>query len=165
MLVQFCLLGFVGLVVLAAGWDAFRFTIPNWLSASVALLFPVAAGLAGFGLGEWGNHLMAGLIALLLGMALFAPGWIGGGDAKLFAASALWFGWPGLSGFLMFTALAGGVLVVVLIAVRKMTPIMGVPASWVENTPFAENAPVPYGIALAGGALWSLPSSIWMTVM
>jgi len=162
MFVQISLFAFVGLMVLAAGWDALHFKIPNWLSASVALLFPVAAILAGFGWADWGNHGLAGLIGLVLGMALFAPGWIGGGDAKLFAAASFWFGWPGFSGFLMHTALAGGVLVLILILSRKVAPMMGISAARTKNTLLAESAPVPYGIALTAGALWSLPASVWM---
>jgi prepilin peptidase CpaA len=162
MLVQLILFVFVVLMFFAALTDLTRYTIPNWLSASVALLFPVAAVVAGFGWGEWGNHLLAGLIGLLLGMALFAPGWIGGGDAKLFAAASLWFGWPGATGFLMHTALAGGVLVIALLGVRQILSMVLKSDSWHKDTVLAKDAPVPYGIAITAGAFWSLPSTSLM---
>jgi prepilin peptidase CpaA len=162
MLLQIILFVFVVLMLFAAMTDLTRYTIPNWLSASVAVLFPVAALLAGFGWAEWGYHLLAGLIGLLLGMALFAPGWIGGGDAKLFAAASLWFGWPGATGFLMHTALAGGVLVIILLALRYILPMLLNSNGWVKSTVLAKDAPVPYGIAIAAGAFWSLPSTSLM---
>jgi prepilin peptidase CpaA len=162
MLVQVILFVFVVLMIFAALTDITRFTIPNWLSAAVAVLFPVAALLAGFGWAEWGNHLLAGLIGLLLGMALFAPGWIGGGDAKLFAAASLWFGWPGATGFLMHTALAGGVLVIILLGLRQILPMLFNSSSWAKSSVLAKEAPVPYGVAIAAGAFWSLPGTSLM---
>lgn len=162
MLAQISILAFAGLMLLAAWFDATKFTIPNWLSGAVALAFFPAMLLLMPGWGVFGFHMLAGLVALLLGMAVFAAGWAGGGDAKLFAAAALWFGWPDAAGFLMHTAVSGGALVLVLIALRRTLPVLGVPAGRIENTAVAQGAPVPYGIALAAGAMWSLPGSIWL---
>jgi prepilin peptidase CpaA len=162
MLTQVTILAFVGLMLAAAYLDATRFTIPNWLSAAVALLFFPAALVLGMGWAVFGFHLLAGVLGLLIGMAIFAAGWAGGGDAKLFAAAALWFGWPGLTGFLMHTALVGGGLVVVLLIARRFLPHTGIPMRWIENTALAPGAAVPYGIALAGGAMWTLPATIWV---
>ncbi|WP_417489157.1 A24 family peptidase [Maricaulis sp.] len=161
MLVQIASLSLVALLLYGAFTDATRFIIPNWLTIAVAVLFPVAAVLAGFGWADAGNHLLAGLLALVLGMALFAPGWIGGGDAKLFAATALWFGWPGLAGFLIHTVLLGGVLVLVLLIARKALPMAGISPETLDGSALAPAAPVPYGIAIAGGALWSLPATVF----
>jgi prepilin peptidase CpaA len=158
--IEILLLAFAGLMVAAAMSDAVRFIIPNWLCGAVALLFPAAALVAGL---EWpliGMHLLAGVLALVIGFALFAPGWIGGGDAKLLAAAALWFGWQGLFPFLLSTVLAGGVLVLLLIALRRCVPMFQSAAGRLENTALAQGAPVPYGIAIAAGALWSLPGSV-----
>ncbi|WP_417477927.1 A24 family peptidase [Maricaulis sp.] len=161
MLVQIASLSLVVLLLYGAFTDATRFIIPNWLTIAVAVLFPVAAVLAGIGWADAGNHLLAGLLALVLGMALFAPGWIGGGDAKLFAATALWFGWPGLAGFLIHTVLLGGVLVLVLLIARKALPMAGISPEKLDGSALAPAAPVPYGIAIAGGALWSLPATVF----
>lgn len=162
MLLQFTLLLFVALMLLAAMSDMIRFTIPNKLCIAIAALFPVAALLAGFGWTLFAFHMLAGVLALVLGMALFAPGWIGGGDAKLFAAAGFWFGIPGLTTFLMHTAVIGGLLVIVLLLARKFAPAVGLPTAWTTETALSDGAPVPYGVALAGGAMWSLPSSIWL---
>ncbi|WP_421792853.1 A24 family peptidase [Hyphobacterium sp.] len=156
---QFLLLVFVFFMVLAAAKDAMSFTIPNWLVGAMALTFPLAAGLLGLGWMEFGIHVGVGVVALLIGMALFAPGWIGGGDAKLIAAAALWFGFPDALIFLAKSALMGGVLAVALIMLRRAAPATGLPQRWLTGTLLAEGAPAPYGIALAAGAMWTLPSS------
>lgn len=157
MLVQILIFAFAGLMLFAAWNDAMEFRIPNWIPAAVALLFPVAALAGGIGWGVFGFSLLAGFVALLLGMGLFAGGLLGGGDAKLFAAAALWFGWPAAATFMLYTVLVGGVLVLALVVLRRAAPLAGVPEGWTDNTALARGAPVPYGIALAGGALWSMP--------
>lgn len=156
-------LAFAFLMTLAALKDAMSFTIPNWLSGGVALTFPLAAAVLGLGWTEFGLHIAVGLGALVLGMALYAPGWIGGGDAKLIAAAALWFGWPDALIFLGKAALMGGALAVALLMLRRIVPATGLPTGWVARTPLAEGAPAPYGIALAAGALWTLPGSALLT--
>lgn len=156
---QYLLLVFAFLMVLAAAKDGMSFTIPNWLSGGLALVFPLAAAMLGMGWMEFGMHMLVGFGALLIGMALFAPGWIGGGDAKLFAAAALWFGWPDAAMFLAKAALMGGLLAVGLMMLRRAAPATGLPRSWLSGTLLTEGGPAPYGIALAAGALWTLPES------
>ncbi len=161
MLLQVVSLALIGLVVYAGFCDATRFTIPNWPAIVIAGLFPVAALLAGMGWVEAGNHLLAGVLALLFAMALFAPGWIGGGDGKLFAATALWFGWPGVIMLLVHVALVGGALVLVLLLLRLALPALGVSPEKLAGTALAPGAPVPYAIAIAGGVVWSLPATVF----
>ncbi|MCW5724881.1 MAG: hypothetical protein KIS81_07970 [Maricaulaceae bacterium] len=131
------------LLIGAAGWEWGRL---NNAGAGLAVAMGVLLALAG-------------AAALALGMALFAPGWVGGGDAKLFAAAALWFGWPGAGEFALKAVLAGGALALILIILRRLAPATGLPAGWVAKSPLAEGAPAPYGIALAAGALWTLPNA------
>ena len=164
MIVQILVLAFCGLMVFAAISDTIRYIIPNWIPAAIALLFPLAAFAAGFGWALTGMHLLAGFTALLIGMALFASGAVGGGDAKLFAAASLWFGWPGAGVFLAYSALAGGVLALILILGRRIAPATPLPAGWIEKSPFKQGAPAPYGVALAAGALWALTYSIWTVI-
>ena len=159
MLIDMLLLVFAGLMIAAALSDAVRYTIPNWLCGAIAILFPLAAVAAGLGWAQTGMHLLGGSLALLIGFALFAPGWIGGGDAKLFAAAALWFGWDGLFPLLFHTAIAGGGLVLALLILRQAAPFARLPAGWIRQTALEQGAPVPYGLAIAAGVLWSLPAS------
>lgn len=156
---QLTILVFVFFMLLAAARDAMSFTIPNWLCGTLALIFPLAAAVLGLGWMDFGLHLLVGVVALLIGMALFAPGWIGGGDAKLVAVAALWFGWPDAMIFLGKAALMGGLLAVALIMLRRAAPATGLPQRWMTGTLLADGAPAPYGIALAAGALWTLPES------
>jgi len=149
------------LVLIAALTDATTFLIPNRLSAALAIAFAPAALLMGLSLGAIGVCLIVGLAALLAGIAMFAAGWIGGGDAKLFAAAALWLGWPAVGPLLFWTALAGGALAVCLLAARKATApfsAAGRAPAWVGRL-LEPKGDVPYGVAIAVGALAAFPAS------
>ncbi|HYG27896.1 MAG TPA: prepilin peptidase [Caulobacteraceae bacterium] len=146
------------LVIVAALKDVTSFTIPNWTSLGLIAAFYPAALAVGAPLGVIGTCSLVGLAALAVGMAMFALNWIGGGDAKLFAATALWMGWPDVLGFLMATALAGGALALLLLQMRSnwLRPYLQRPA-WLGRLVTAPDA--PYGIAIAVGALAMLPQS------
>jgi prepilin peptidase CpaA len=148
------------LVIVAALKDATSFTIPNWLNASLVAAFFLAAPVAGASLGLIGVNLGVAVGGLVAGMAMFALGWIGGGDAKLFAAVSLWLGWPAVISFLAGATLAGGALALLLLAVRTPLARAHVPAfgGWVDRltTP---GEPAPYGVAIACGALAAFPAS------
>src|SRR5687767_13518584 len=108
---QATLLIFPALMAFAAASDLFTMRIPNWLTAALALAFPLNALLVGFDWPLIGTHLGVGLMMLVIGMVMFAAGWLGGGDAKLLAAIAVWFGPSSvLVEFLLIAALAGGAL-------------------------------------------------------
>jgi prepilin peptidase CpaA len=154
------LLVFPALAILAGLTDITSFTIPNWLSGVLALAFFVAAPAVGASWSLLGVHLGMGLAGLTVAMGMFALGWIGGGDAKLLAAAALWLGWPAVTTFLLATTLAGGGLALILLGlrsplVRAHTPVLG---GWMDRltTP---GAPAPYGVAIACGALAAFPLS------
>lgn len=165
-LVPILVLTFPALVVAAALRDAMSYTIPNWISAALVLLFPLAALAAGLSLPAIGLHFGVGVGVLAAGMAMFALRWVGGGDAKLLAAASLWIGWPALTSFLLTAALAGGGLATVLILMRstlfRPLALMGPP--WVAR--LAEpGEPVPYGVAICIGALAALPASPFGAVL
>src|SRR5882724_1741323 len=108
------------LVVAAGASDLLTLRIPNWLNAVIALAFFPMAFLTGMPAETILLHSVGALAVLVFGFALFSCGWLGGGDAKLFAAAGLWFGWPALGPFLIFTTLAGGVLAIVVKAWQMM---------------------------------------------
>jgi prepilin peptidase CpaA len=98
----------------------------------------------------WGGHLLSGGIALALGMVAFARGWVGGGDAKLLAAVALWAGTDLLLPLLVVTSAFGAVLALSLLWMRQL--------AWPGCLPaLAPGAPIPYGVAIAAGAVWLVP--------
>jgi len=154
---------FPALVITAALRDVVSYTIPNWISAALVAAFPVAALAQGLPLQTMGINLGVGVAALILGMAMFAMRWIGGGDAKLFAAAALWLGWPAVPMYLGVTGIAGGAVAVGLLSLRS--PLV---AGYVVNSPAwlrrlaepGEN--VPYGVAIAVGGLTAFPASALM---
>ncbi|MFN9928079.1 MAG: prepilin peptidase [Phenylobacterium sp.] len=148
------------LVVTAAASDAATFRIPNWIPMALAVAFIPAALAQGVGGLALGLHALVGVVALVAGMLLFALRWIGGGDAKLMAAAALWMGWPDVATFLAFAALAGGGLALGLLMLRgpMMRPLAQTGPRWVARLADPKEG-VPYGVALAVGALAAFPAS------
>jgi len=152
---------FPALAIVAAMRDVVSFTIPNWISIVLAAAFFPAALAVGASPAQIGVCALIGFGALIAGMGMFAANWIGGGDAKLFAAAGLWMGWQALFPFLLITALAGGALALMLLAMRSVWLRRYVHAGpgWMGRlaTP-GENA--PYGVAIAIGALATFPQSL-----
>jgi len=154
------LLIFPVLVIGAALRDATSFTIPNWISLALVAGFPVAALALGLPWPAVAMSLGVGAAALVVGMGMFAAGWIGGGDAKLFAAAALWIGWPATISYLAITGICGGALAVGLLGLRSayLRPFVPAGPAWfVRLAEPGEN--VPYGVAIALGALAAFPAS------
>ena len=110
---------FAGLLLTGAIKDLVSYTIPNWISLSLIAAFVPAALVSGAPLAQIGLCLAVGLGALVLGMGMFAAGWIGGGDGKLFAVCALWLGWPAVLPFMLYTGLAGGALTFAILGLRS----------------------------------------------
>jgi prepilin peptidase CpaA len=104
-------------------------------------------------------HLLAGGIGLALGMGMFAVGWVGGGDAKLFAMACLWLGWDAMYQYTLTASVLGGFLTLALLMFRRV-PLPPVLAAqpWLLKLADRE-AGVPYGIALAIAALNVLPDT------
>jgi prepilin peptidase CpaA len=157
------LLVFPALVIFGAVQDAVSYRIPNWISLALIAGFALAAVVgfaAGLSAAVVGLNVAVGAGALLLGIGLFTAGWVGGGDAKLFAAGALWLGWPALVTYLAATALAGGGLALLLYGLRStfVRPFVSTGPAWLARLAEpGEN--VPYGVAIAVGALAAFPGS------
>jgi len=153
---------FPGLLLCAGVGDCLTLKIPNWLTAAIALSFLPMALLAGLPAVAYFWHLLIAMAVLGAGFSLYAAGLFGGGDAKMLAAAALWFGWPALVPFLAYTALAGGVLAVIVIfwnIVRADQEIRG--NTWITSLDKFKPS-VPYGAAIAAGGILALPHSWWM---
>jgi prepilin peptidase CpaA len=107
-------------------------------------------------------HLAAAALVLTISFGFFSMGWIGGGDAKLVAATALWFGFDFLLDYLVYASLFGGVLTVLLIQFRRLPlPAPLARQTWILRLHEAGGG-VPYGIALAAAALAVYPKTGWM---
>ncbi len=151
-------LAFPALVLIAAVKDATSFTIPNWISLALVAVFPAAALAAGLPLITIGWHVAVGAAVLVVGMIMFALRWLGGGDAKLSAAVALWIGGPALLDFGVGMALAGGSLALLLLSLRSahLRPLVLLGPPWLSRLSEPGEG-VPYGVAIAVGALMAFP--------
>ncbi|MBO0734616.1 MAG: prepilin peptidase [Methylocapsa sp.] len=164
MLLDFAtLLFFPALMLYAAFSDLLTMTIPNIVSIALAGLFLALAVASGLPLAEIFWHFVAGMAMIGAGFALFALGWIGGGDAKLAAATAIWLGPERFGDYALVASLFGGGLTVMLLAFRQWN-LLGALArrSWIRRL-HDSGTGVPYGIALAGTGLLLYPgSAVWL---
>ncbi|MDC9823224.1 prepilin peptidase [Devosia sp. ZB163] len=148
------------LMAFAGASDLLTMRITNKLVLLVAIgFFPVAL-VAGLPLETIGVHVATALVVLAVTIGFFALGWIGGGDAKLIAATTLWFGLTGLLPYLLYASLLGGALTLVLLAVRsRPLPLLLKQVTWIDRLHDTKTG-VPYGIALAAAAILLYPGSI-----
>jgi prepilin peptidase CpaA len=156
------LLLFPTLMAFAASSDLLTMTISNRVSLLLIAGFFVLAVASGMGPTEIGLHIAAGAIVLALSFTCFAMGWIGGGDAKVAAASALWFGFGHLLEYLVYASLFGGVLTLLLLEFRQWPlPVLFCNQDWLLRL-HGRNTGIPYGIALSLGALLIYPETDWV---
>jgi prepilin peptidase CpaA len=159
------LLIFPAVMAFAASSDFFTMTISNRISFILVAGFVALAVGTGMPFGEMLDHAGAGGLVLAISFTLFLFRQIGGGDAKLAAATALWLGWAHLFDYLLYASLLGGVLTLALIEFRKFAlPRTLIGKVWAERL-HQPGGGVPYGIALAIAALVVYPSTIWMQTL
>lgn len=153
------------LMAYAAWSDLFTMTISNVVSLVLVAAFVVLATLTGMPLEMLGAHLAAGLLVLVLTFAFFARGWIGGGDAKLAAATAVWLGWAHLIDYGLEASLLGAILTVGLLYIRKVDlPAFLLKRPWIARL-YLRGTGVPYGIALSIAGLTIYPdTALWQAV-
>jgi len=156
------LLLFPALMAFAAASDLFTMTISNRVSILLAAAFLVLAVASGMAPYDILLHLSAGALVLVIAFACFAMGWVGGGDAKIAAAAALWFGFAHLLNYLLYASLFGGALTIVLLQMRQWPlPYALTGQAWLTRL-HAKESGIPYGIALAIGALMIYPETDWL---
>jgi prepilin peptidase CpaA len=156
------LLFFPALMAFAASSDLFTMTISNRLSLALVGGFAVLTVFSGMSLPVIGLHLAAGALVLVISFVLFTQGWIGGGDAKLAAATALWFGFDYLFDYVVYASIFGGVLTLLILQFRHMAlPAPLARQVWIQRL-HERSGGVPYGIALAAAALVVYPHTGWM---
>ena len=143
---------FAALLVLAALEDLWRLRISNWICAAIIVAAFVAVVLAGPVADLWQNvAVFAALLAV--GTPLFAYGKMGGGDVKLLAATGLWFDLAGAGRMIVAVMLAGGVVAIVVLILRT---IKWSQAARERIAILRPKGGIPYGVAIAGGALATL---------
>jgi prepilin peptidase CpaA len=159
------LLLFPALMAFAAASDLFTMTISNRISLALAAGFLVLAVLSGMSVSDILSHVGAGATVLAVAFGCFAMGWVGGGDAKVAATAALWFGFAHLMSYLLYASLFGGALTLLLLQFRQWPlPYALTGQAWLLRL-HAKESGIPYGIALAIGALMIYPETEWMTAV
>lgn len=144
----------------AAISDMLSMTIANRVSLILVATFIVVAPMTGMEWSTYGWHLAAGGTVLAVTFCLFALGGMGGGDAKLLSATAVWMGFGlTLVQYLVYATLFGGALTVAILLYRK-SPLSVFTGHLLPLRHFADrDAGVPYGIALAAGAMLVFPTT------
>ena len=156
------LLLFPALMAFAAASDLFTMTISNRVSLALAAGFLALALLGGMGAYDILWHAVAGASVLAVAFFCFAMGWVGGGDAKVAAAAALWIGFGHLMNYLLYASLFGGALTLLLLQFRQWPlPYSLAGQTWLIRL-HDKASRVPYGIALAIGALMIYPDTEWI---
>lgn len=147
-------------VAVAVVTDVRSRRIPNWLTASLAFVALALQAMAGL------HGVLAALAAMLgtfvLGSFVFARGWLGGGDVKLLAAVAAALAWPDTLALLLYTAVGGGLLALVVAAASgrlgptlRGTFALAVPLLYPGTIALEprDGARLPYALAIAFGTL------------
>lgn len=132
-------------------YDLTRYIIPNWMTGVLLLLYPAmlfSAPSLPEGFSIWVSLMVFGVV-FVVGIAVFALKWMGGGDVKLLAVLSLWTGAEAVAPFLVYTGLLGGVMALVLVLIRPMVGRF-VPVEKVERIPrfLRHREPLPYGLAI-----------------
>lgn len=146
------------LLIAATGmWLDVRYRrLPNWLCAVTLIAGIALASTSGAAIVQ--GQILHAAIALVLGIALFAMGWIGGGDAKYYAALAAWFPLSDAPLLLIAVSLAGFGLLVAWFALggrrRKRRTVSSLSAD--DDAVFGS---LPFGVAISVGAL----AAFWLT--
>jgi prepilin peptidase CpaA len=140
----------------AAVSDIRTMTIPNRLTLFLVATYLPVAVIAGLSWPQIGFGLLAGVLGLVFGMILFALKLMGGGDAKLIAAASLWLGLSGLVPFLVYTAVLGGVLTIVLLVARHVVSLYALALPEPLAHLMKPRGDIPYGVAIALGGLMAI---------
>jgi prepilin peptidase CpaA len=156
------LLVFPALMAFAAASDLFTMTIPNRVSILLVIGFYVLATASGMSAQAILAHTGAGALILAISFTCFSMGWVGGGDAKLAAAAALWFGFDHLLNYLLYASVLGGVLTLSLLQIRQWPlPYPLLRQEWLLRLHHKETG-IPYGIALGAAALLMYSETDWI---
>lgn len=146
-------------LAIAALTDLFEMTIPNWISVVLITVFLLISPMSGLSLAEFGWHFVAAGLVFSVCFALFALNVMGGGDAKLLTAAALWFGFNhSLFEFLVLTGYLGGMLTIVIVLLRVNWDKLATVGLRLPQTLMVATK-IPYAIAIGAAGLLAYPNS------
>lgn len=157
---------FPALMAIAASSDLLTMTISNRISIALVAGFLIMAAAAGMPYQVVLWHVSCGAAILALTFGMFCAGWIGGGDAKLAASTAIWVGWPHMLDYGLVASIAGGALTLLILQARLFAlPAWAASCDWIARL-HDKKGGIPYGIALAAAGLVVYPEThVWLSVM
>lgn len=153
----------LALCIYGALHDIATLTIPNWVNAAIAALGLSALIVAGLGWQASAWHVAIAALVLVVSFLLFSFGVYGGGDAKMIPAVALWMGPDAVITFIFWMAVAGGAIALVG-TLARYAPLSADAPGWVSNA-LCKSEGVPYGVAIAIGAVIAAPQSPLLSVV
>jgi prepilin peptidase CpaA len=171
---KYFLAGAVFVALLGAVTDVRSARIPNWLTycalLAALILRSALLGLSGLKSGALGMLVAGGLFLLL-----FVLGAMGGGDMKLMAAVGTWVGSTQVMTLILAAALAGGILAIGRMLFGKTVGqtlrntmhlvyyrlTSGLQPHPELNVRSSDSQRVPFGVAIAVGALCCASYAIW----
>ena len=149
-------------MIYAGLMDLVTLKIRNVLVIAIGIAWLVLAPLAGFGFSELGSSAAVAGGVFVVTFIFFALGWIGGGDAKLAAVTALWFQPQEALLYFTYAAFLGGILTLGILQLRSaILPLALYRVPWIANLHDAKTG-VPYGAARAPAALIVFPETAWV---
>lgn len=153
---------FPPILIAAALCDIATFKIPNIVPILLVAGFFSILPLVQMDATQIGLHVAIAAGALALGVIAFGFGWMGGGDGKLLAACALWFGPADILNFVFAFSLIGGALALLILTSRRVPlPAPLLKQDWLVRL-WAPETGLPYAVAFAAAALLLYPQSeIW----
>jgi len=149
MIGKFALLLFPLMMAFAASSDLLTMRISNRVVLLLVAIFCAVAVGINMPLQEFGLHIACATMVLIVAFAFFALGWIGGGDAKLAAATTFWLGFGVTLPYLLYASLIGGMMTLLILAARHLPlPRFLSRITWIDRL-HDQKTGIPYGIALA----------------
>jgi len=158
-LASILLMTFPVAMAFAAANDLFTMKIPNKISLALVGGFIAVALLTRMPLENFGTHLAIGFAVLVASFTLFSLNLLGGGDAKLIAAGSVWIGADHIVEYLVFITIFGGVLSLIILGYRNWIPAQKLALPGWALRLHVPKGPIPYGIAIAAGALAIFPAT------
>jgi prepilin peptidase CpaA len=146
---KFALLLFPLMMAFAASSDLLTMRISNRVVLLLVAIFCAMAVGIDMPVQEFGLHVACATVVLMVAFILFALGWIGGGDAKLAAATTFWLGFGVTLPYLLDASLIGGMMTLLILAARRWPlPDFLARIRWIDHLHDSKTG-IPYGIALA----------------
>src|SRR5258707_609805 len=149
-------------MIYAGLMDLVTLRIRNALVVAIGCAWLVLAPLSGFSVAELGSSAAVAGVVLAVTFTFFALGWIGGGDAKLAAVTALWFQPHEALLYFTYAAVLGGILTLIILQLRTgLLPTIFYRVPWIAQLHDSRTG-VPYGAAMAPAALIVFPDTSWV---